>query len=95
MRYKIQIRIKFLKFLIRTSSTINELIGHKLYDVIQNIIFSFVFVNLHSKERFHLFEEGHFCFICIEISCFRLNRYILIQKHCFVFQISNIYVAFE
>ena len=46
--------------------------------VMQNILFSFVFVNLHYQERLHLFQEGDFCFICMQISCFHLNRYTVL-----------------
>ena len=65
--------------------------------VIQNILFSFVFVNLHYQESLDLFQEGDFCFICMQISCFHLNRYRLIQLQswiCHVFQISNVYIVF-
>ena len=58
---------------------------------IQNTHF-FVFVNLHYQERLHLFQEGDFCFICMQISCFHLNRKRLIQKQSLishVFQFSN------
>ena len=33
--------------------------------VIQNILFSFVFVNLHYQERLHLLKESAFCLHCI------------------------------
>ena len=65
--------------------------------VIQNILFTFVFVNLHYHERLYLFQECDFCFICMQISCFPLNRYRLIQLEswiCCVLHISNVYVVF-
>ena len=49
------------------------LLRHKLYDCHANTLFSFVFVNLYHKERQHLFQEGPFCFICMQNSCFYLN----------------------
>ena len=103
MRYKVQIRVKFLRFLIRKSCAINELLRYWLhFHINYTILICICKFSLPRKGTIilgkcfllHLHVKFLFSFEYVQSdSTAKLNLFTL--GICYTFHISNICIVFE